>query len=497
LRLLSDSGLKFRRNPEGSIRILSQVPDYFKCVFVPERGLVSVEMAENSIKIAEIIIYQGRREAAKLIKRPLTKDASEEIKKIFDSLNISRRSVMLNIPRHLVTVRFVKLPSTNDVEISKMAKIESLKHVPYADEDIVSGYRIVEKQSDGYAGVLIAVAQAQTVRKEIEILAKAGIGVESVSLGSETLLLWYLAGRETNDKSTILLMNVDAEHIGIDVIANNKLMFTRGIVFSPVRPISTEKIVEQVTLSMSAYRKESAQPVDRIILTGTQVNVGGLKAMLSGNVKVPIEIMDQMKNMPRRRDANLEVEGASFVELLGLAMRHEGADIDLLPEKTRNERRISLMKRHVVISLIVMALIGVMAFGLILKKLHDKRIYIAYIDAELAGIEPQAKKVKEMAKETELITSKIAERPLAIDLVTEIFKTTPSGITLTMMEYENSKAMTLRGAASNLSDVFKYVAILEKSPYLENVKVRYANKRAGQKSETADFEIICAITKAK
>jgi len=32
-----------------------------------------------------------------------------------------------------------------------MAKIESLKHVPYSDEDIVSGYRIIEKMDDGYS----------------------------------------------------------------------------------------------------------------------------------------------------------------------------------------------------------------------------------------------------------------------------------------------------------------------------------------------------------
>jgi len=48
-----------------------------------------------------------------------------------------------------------------------------------------------------------------------------------------------------------------------------------------------------------------------------------------------------------------------------------------------------------------------------------------------------------------------------------------------------------------LSDVFKYVAILEASPYFKNVKVKYANKRMSQVSDAADFEIICPIEKAK
>ena len=99
-----------------------------------------------------------------------------------------------------------------------------------------------------------------------------------------------------------------------------------------------------------------------------------------------------------------------------------------------------------------------------------------------------------MSKEIDLVTSKIAERPLAIDLTAEIFKITPSGVTLNMMEYESNKMFTLRGAAPNLSDVFKYVTILGKSPYFKNVKVKYANKRVSQASGMADFEINCMIS---
>ena len=106
-------------------------------------------------------------------------------------------------------------------------------------------------------------------------------------------------------------------------------------------------------------------------------------------------------------------------------------------------------------------------------------------------------RAKKMAKEIDLVTSKIAERPLAIDLANEVFKITPSGVSLTMMEYESNKTITLRGTAPTLSDVFKYVTILGKSAYFKNVKVKYANKRVSQTSEMADFEIVCMISGVK
>ncbi len=461
-----------------------------------------VELGENFIKVAEVVLSKGKREIARLVKRPFRAseagetDEALEVRNIFESLNIPHHPVRLNIPRHLVTVRFIKLPSTSEDEIRKMTRIESLKHVPYSDENVVSGYKIIERMPDGYSNVLIAVAQADTIQREADILKKAGLFVESVSLGSETLLLWYLAAREAEEAGTILLVNIDAGHIDIDVVAGNKLIFTRGVLSSLVETIPVERIIEEINVSIAAYRKESGKLIDKVVLSGMPASVDELKTLLAAKVKIPIDVIDQMKGIARRQDAHLELAEASFVELLGLALRYDGADINLLPETAQEEQRLELVKKNIMTGLIVSVLIIVIGFGAILKKLHDKRAYISYIDSALSKIEPQVKTAKAMAREIDLVASKIAERPLAIDLVSEVFKITPSGITLTMMEYESYKTLTLRGTAPNLSDVFKYVTILGKAQYFKNVKVKYANKRTGQ-AGGADFEIICPVSKAK
>ncbi|MFA5143370.1 MAG: pilus assembly protein PilM [Candidatus Omnitrophota bacterium] len=455
-------------------------------------------MGEGFIKIAEIAVLRDRKEVVRLVKRPVAQDkAAADIKSIFDSLNISHRQVYLNIPRHLVTVRFLKLPSTDAEEIRKMARIESLKHVPYGDEDIVSGCRIIERLPDGYSKVLIAVTQAETVRKELEILKAAGITVDAAALGSETLLLWYLACGAAGADSTDLIVNVGAGHIDIDIIEGEKLVFTRGVQYPAARPISTEKIIDQINLSMAAYRKESANPIVKIILTGVTSGTSELKTILGARIKIPVEIIDQMKNVTQQEGAALELAEASFAELLGLELKYDAAGINLLPAPVQEEQRLDLVKRNMTAALVVSALIIAIIFGTILKKLYDKVIYISYVDSELAKISPQVKQAKKMVKEMDIITAKIAERPLAIDIVTEVFKITPPGVTLTMMEYESNKAVSLRGTAPSLSDIFQFVTTLERSAYFDNVKVKYANKRAGQGVNIADFEITCPVAKVK
>ncbi len=467
-------------------------------MFARERELVSVELGDGFIKLAETAFFQGKREVTRLIKRPLTtEDPAGEIRGIFESLKIPFGPVRLNIPRHLVTVRFLKLPSTDDGEIKKMARIESFKYVPYADEETISGYRIIEKQDDGYSRIMIAVAQADTALKKTELLKRASLSVEFISLGSETLLLWYLAAREPGDSLDVLLVNIDAEHIDIDVVLAGRLVFTRGVSYTSAFPISTEKILEQINLSIVAYRKESPKPLDKVILSGIPARSDKIKTILSDSVHAPIEIFDQMKNVPRSSDAHLELEEASFIELLGLSLKLDKAEINLLPEADMEVQRLEIVKKNITTGLIVSALIIFIAFGVVLKKLHDKEAYLSYVDSEIGKISGEVKTARTMAKEIEIVTSKIAERPLAIDLVSEIFKITPRGITLTMMEYESHKAVTLRGSAANLSDVFKYVTILENSPYFADVKVKYANKRMGQASPSADFEIAAPVTKVK
>jgi len=445
---------------------------------------------------------QGKTVVTRLIKRPIALQDEErcagEIKDVFESLKIEHARVRLNIPRHLATVRFLKLPSIDESEIAGMVKTESLKHIPYADEDVVSGYRIIEKFDDGYSNVLIAVMQAEGVRKTVGLLKRAGATVESAHLGSETLLLWYFASREGAGNMTSMLVNVDSDHIDIDIVSGDRLLFTRGVSYGGGARSSAERMADEIKVSASAYHKESGNSIDRIILTGAHARIDELKNFIDEKMKVPVEVIDQMAKYEKGPAAYLETEDASFAELLGLSAGYPRTQVRLLPENIEEEKTFAIVKKNIVLASAVLCLIAIVAFGLVVKKLHDKKVYIAAIDSELAKIAPKVKKAKQMSKEIDVVTQKSSERPLAIDLVTEIFRITPAGVSLAVMEYESGKAVALRGTAPSLSNVFKYVATLEGSPYFENVKVRYANKRSGLASaETADFEIVCPVSKAK
>lgn len=458
-----------------------------------------MELADEHVKIAASTLSKGARVIKVLTKKELVSrddDAvSEEIARVFDDLRMSQALVRLNIPRHLTTVRFLKLPSTDENEITRIVRIEALKHIPYSDEDVIAGHRIIEKFEDGYSSVLVAIAQAERIQRLIDILKKARVDVETASLGSETLFVWYLANFPGEKADIVLLVNIDCAYVDIDVVDGEKLVFTRGVSYSAGNPLPKEKIADQIKISMAAYHKESNKAIKRIILTGARARVEEARELIEQEVKTPVEMSVGLKETPVADAAQvLDSDDSSFVELLGLVMKKEDMSVNLMPEAAGEERRLAAVRKNFILTVALAFFIVALVFGLVIKRMGNEAFYLSRVNAELKAIGPKVAKVKKMMKEIAVIKDALNKKPLAVEIMSEIHKITPDNVSLTVIDFERHKTLMVRGSASALADVFNYVNVLEKSRYFDGVKVKYANKRLAAGKELADFEITCYLS---
>ena len=445
---------------------------------------------------------KGKREINSLIKKEFSskddKLIAEEIKKFLEPFGISSRKIFLNIPRHLVTVRLLKLPSTDEDEIVKIARIESLKRVPHANEDVITAHRIIEKFDDGYSRVLLVIAQSDVVKRPIDILKTAGIAdIEFIALGSESLFLWYQIAIKDKTEGSVAVVSINNHHMDIDIMEGGNLVFTRGVSYDFSLPNVDEKIIDEVNISITTYQKESNKTIDEVIITGSPDRVKDCNGLLAGELNAPVKTIDQMGDMPLRQGAQIEPGGASVAGLLGLSLNYKDARINLLPEDKVKENRSKAAKRTLAFTLILSALIVLVASGLALKKLHDKTLYLSQINSEINRIEPQATKAKKMLKDITVIKEEMNKKPRAIDVIGELHKMSSQDISLNMIDFEREKSVTVRGSASALDEVLKYSEALKASSYFEKVDVRYANKRKASGKEIVDFEIDCILAKGK
>jgi hypothetical protein len=396
-----------------------------------------------------------------------------------------------------VTVRFLKIPSVDDEETGKIIKIESLKHVPYSDEEVVAGYRVVEKSEDGYSNVLLAIAQAGMVERLVNILKSSQAGeVSEARLGSEALFSWFRSAAPSEEKNC-LIANIDKDYADVVVARGDKLMFTRGFLCDASGASAADDIIKQLHMSLVTYQKESGKKIERMILTGSDFMIAECREAALKGFNIPVEVIDQMKGGVLSDKAECDTEGASFAELLGVSVRPQGMRIDLMPESVRGAAQAVSLRSNLAVNGILIAIMALLLFAFVVKRLHDKSVSLSGINGRLKAIAADVSKVRKMDDDIKIVNSQMNKMPLAVDIVREVYSLTPSAVLLSMLDFERQQDLTIRGSAPALNDIIGYVNALENSLYFESVKVKYATKRVAAGKETVDFEIVCTISKPK
>ena len=464
---------------------------------------VSLEISDDSIKICETAFFEKRR-ALRLIYKGLSSKEDDTIAKeidaVFSSFNISERKVLLNLPRHYVMARFLRLPSTDDNELKGMVEIESLKQMPYLNEEIIARYRVENKFENGYSNVLMAVTQAHIVKRLLNILKNARVTVEKVALGSESLFGWYslvgnAAGRETAGNTAFI--NVNSGYIDIDVIQEAHLVFTRAFSYSISNPLFVNKVVDEIKKSLAIHQKSNNVTVDAIVISGAEDTSLKIQEILKNEAGIPCELLPQLGGIEADKTIEADLRTVSFVELIGLALKDEDIVINLLPQDVIEEaKRVGLKKQFVKTAVLAGAAL-ILCLGLAAQKVFDKHRFLDALNAEIAAMEPKVAKAKKMEEDIRIMRQEIYKKPLAVDILAEVYRITPKGIVFNMLDYESGNSFVLRGNVSSLDEIISFIETLENSPYFENVKVKYTAKRTAAGSQVTDFEIICALSEVK
>ena len=129
--------------------------------------------------------------------------------------------------------------------------------------------------------------------------------------------------------------------------------------------------------------------------------------------------------------------------------------------------------------------------------MRQKEESLRVIDGRLRDVAPAAQDIGRMKAVADIVRSQSAQRTEPLLILNEFYRIAPTSINLALYKYEEGK-VEIKGTASALSEVFKFVKILDSSSYFQGVEVRYAAKRKVQEAEFVDFEIVCPLsTKVK
>jgi len=296
----------------------------------------------------------------------------DAIRELFQSQKIKAKDVAISVSGHSVILKKINLPQMTEEELEESLKWEAEQYIPFDINDVnIDHYTLNRDNGQGQMDVLLVAAKKDMINDYTSVVAEAGLSPVVVDVDAFAIQNQFELNYGIPPGETVVLVNVGASVININVVSNSVSAFTRDISMGgnaytdeiqkqlnvsydeaealkvggggaeadSVVPQEVERVMTQVSETLSneiqrsldffAATSADAQ-ISRIYLSGGTAKVPALARTLESKVGIPIEVMDPFKNIDVSGRGNFDPAHLKTIAPLaavsvGLALR-KGSD---------------------------------------------------------------------------------------------------------------------------------------------------------------------------
>ena len=333
------------------------------------KSILGVDLGTSGIKIAELSTRSGGRFELKNygILDFIPKDKSSPklddqllisgLKDLLNKGKFSTKDTIASISSFLTFTTIIELPYLSEKDLGKAIPFEARKYIPIPLQEVVLDWSIINvKQVGDHTNVevfLAAVPKDQAERYK-NIFISAGLNLKALELenialsralaqdGLSPLVIVNLGGRSTSitvfdnnfekisrnyEVGGFELSKALSETLGISFEEAEKIKKTDGLKvgsssFAIVAPL-VDLIVLEAKKVVSNYEESGKIKINKIILTGGQANMPGLRDYFTEKLGKEALIGNPFKNVSYSKDLEpaLRSLSPSLSVAVGLAMR--------------------------------------------------------------------------------------------------------------------------------------------------------------------------------
>jgi len=465
------------------------------------RSHVGIEIGEQYIKMT-IAALQGARlklsDAVVITTLSLTDD--QITGKFIDAAKAAKvkpSSLTLSLARNLVTVRNLHLPSQDKKEINQMIDLNIARIVPYKREEITFGSRFLGTDEMGYTKVILAIVNSNVLRRQSKILEKAGLFIDKISLSSYGIWEWVVGNHrpEINQTDLYLLLDIDTLFADFIIFSQNNLLFTRSINMgvSSIREageLGVTKLLGEVKQSLITFYNEeiNKKPV-AVFLSGA-----GIKSELSKVVETELGIPARIVADPFSAEM-LKAKGrtaqpdVSLTGVAAMALRDTESRVSFMLPEIQIRKALREKTKDLIILGSLFIYFFTMVMAIFLGKIYNQQSYLNKLNGNYAAVEKDMSDLLTKLSKVDVIKKHLALRRVPLIVFSELQKKMPAELIVTGINMDNQNRIIIRGQATQLSDVFKFVGILDKTEYFKDVETRSTRKKKIKEKDVTEFEI--------
>jgi Tfp pilus assembly PilM family ATPase len=433
-------------------------------------------------------------------------DVSAGIDKLFTDLKLSRRGVTTYIPRHLVTVRIIRVPSTEPEEIARMVHLQAGRQTPYSKEEVVSGYSVIDTDEEGYARILMVIARRNIISERVEALKKAGIEIARIGLSSEGVCSGFQISRKKLDwvegAGTVAVVDIDSNSAEFSVIHDGRLVFTRHILIGASQFIDNgdrwyEQFTKEIGNSTELYRNEyQERPIEAMAVTGASAVLDATAEVLETNLDFPVQPVEFNENfkMPESTATRIREDwnNVSITPLLGAGASPGKLFVDLAPPEFHLEARMLENRNQLsVLGVLVVFILTMISLQIVIS-FYNRHSALRTLDQYITGEESGAQQARMLKEQTDTIKKHLDCGGAPVVIFTNLFDITPDDVYLLDLGIQSRDQIRIRGRGGRQQSSGEFVKRLDASPLFKNVQENYNNGKNEGGLQFYEFELVCA-----
>src|SRR5881397_2359100 len=310
-----------------------------------QRTTTALELSGEWLKLAQVEVGAKGKRLLRLIARPVApqEELSQTLVDLFKTGMSSADSIVISIPRNLVTVRNLQLPTTDPNELKEMIDLQAAKQTPYAKEEIIADFQVVRRSPEGYTDVVLITTHRSVSNRCLKILDDFHLKAAGIRLSSHGVLSsWQLMRGATRDeeRGPTAVLDIDSNFSDFLVTRSGAVTFTKALSIGSAKLAEeeneTEKLAEEIQRAVDIYESERVgQGITKLVVTGAEVDLARLIPSFTAKLRLPVQRVSLVERLPGAREAmdlpEAQRGSVSFAAVLGLAWNAERAGSVLTP----------------------------------------------------------------------------------------------------------------------------------------------------------------------
>jgi type IV pilus assembly protein PilM len=296
----------------------------------------------------------------------------DSIRELVASHQIKTRDVVTSVSGHSVIIKKINMTWMKKEELEESIQWEAEQYIPFDINDVNIDVQILNPVGDdqGQMEVLLVAAKKDMINDYVAIVQEAGLSPTVMDVDSFAIENCFELNYDLNPNETVVLVNIGASIININVLRGGVTAFTRDItlggnqyteeiqkqlnvsyeeaealkiggdivrdsqavvpeeVEAIIRTVS-ENVATEIQRSLDFYAATSTEEeISRIFLSGGSAKVPGLLRTIQDKTGLPVEVVNAFRRIEiNEKDFNIaflnEVAPMAAVAV-GLAMRRAG-----------------------------------------------------------------------------------------------------------------------------------------------------------------------------